>query len=377
MPARTLTLERAARFTWRGLIVALGVYVLVVALARLRILVLPVIVAFLIATVMLPVVDWLHRRGLPRLVSVWLVLAGSIGLFIGLFFALAPSVQEEFADLGPTLEQGREDIEQYIIDSPFDISQEDLDEYVSNFGDQLSGRGDQIASGVVAGAVVAFELVAGILLLVVLLFFFLKDGELFCRFGLRHVRREHHDLVRALGRRAWAAAGGYVKGTAVVATVDAVIIGIGLLIIGVPLVLPLAILTFLGAFLPLVGATAAGIVAVLVALVDGGLRDALLVTGVIVVVQQVEGDVLQPLVLGRAVKLHPVVVLAVLTGGAVIGGLVGAFLAVPVTAVAVAVGSELRARGVVGPGEDGDGVVAGGGTPQGPAVAAAVPGAIR
>jgi predicted PurR-regulated permease PerM len=141
MPARTLTLERAARFTWRGLIVALGVYVLVVALARLRILVLPVIVAFLIATVMLPVVDWLHRRGLPRLVSVWLVLAGSIGLFIGLFFALAPSVQEEFADLGPTLEQGREDIEQYIIDSPFDISQEDLDEYVSSFGDQLSGRG--------------------------------------------------------------------------------------------------------------------------------------------------------------------------------------------------------------------------------------------
>jgi hypothetical protein len=134
-----------------------------------------------------------------------------------------------------------------------------------------------------------------------------------------------------------------VKGTAVVATVDAVIIGIGLLIIGVPLVLPLAILTFLGAFLPLVGATAAGIVAVLVALVDGGLRDALLVTGVIVVVQQVEGDVLQPLVLGRAVKLHPVVVLAVLTGGAVIGGLVGAFLAVPVTAVAVAIGASCGA----------------------------------
>ena len=179
MPARPLTLERAARFTWRGLIVALGVYVLVVALARLRILVLPVIVAFLVATVVLPVVDWLHGRGLPRLASVWLVLLGGIGLFVALFFAMAPSVQEEFADLGPTLEQGRRDVEQYIVDSPLDITQEELDEYVSSFGDQLSGRGDEIASGVVAGAVVAFEVIAGVLLLVVLLFFFLKDGELF------------------------------------------------------------------------------------------------------------------------------------------------------------------------------------------------------
>jgi predicted PurR-regulated permease PerM len=377
MPARTFTLERAARFTWRSLVVALGIYVLVVALARLRILVLPVIVAFLIATVMLPVVNWVHGRGVPRLLSVWVVLLGSIGLFVGLFFALAPSVQEEFGDLGPTLEQGRRDVEQYIIDSPLDITREELDEYVDSAGDQLSGRGDEIASGVVAGAVVAFEVIAGVLLLVVLLFFFLKDGELFCRFGLRQVRREHHDLVSALGRRAWAAAGGYVKGTAVVATVDAVIIGIGLLIIGVPLVLPLAILTFLGAFLPLVGATAAGVVAALVALVDGGLRDALLVTGVIVVVQQVEGDVLQPLVLGRAVKLHPVVVLAVLTAGAVIGGLVGAFLAVPVTAVAVAIGSELRTRGVVGPGTDDDGAAADGAGPQAPPAPAAVSGGTR
>jgi predicted PurR-regulated permease PerM len=140
-----------------------------------------------------------------------------------------------------------------------------------------------------------------------------------------------------------------VRGTAIVALVDAVIIGIGLLVIGVPLVLPLAILTFLGAFLPLVGAVLAGLVAALVALVDGGITDALLVTGVIVVVQQVEGDVLAPLVLGRAVKLHPLVILVTLTAGAVIGGLVGAFLAVPVTAVVVAVGAELRARGVIGP----------------------------
>ena len=349
MPARPLTLDRAARFTWRSLVVALGVYVLVFALARLRILVLPVIIALLIATVLLPLVDRLQRRRLPRLASVWIVLLGSIGLLVGLFVALAPSVAEEFGDLGPTLSQGREDLEDFIVDSPLDVERADLDRYVAELGDQLEGRGEQIFSGVLAGAVVAFEVVVGVLLLVVLLFFFLKDGATFCRFGLRQVRAEHHDLAVALGRRAWAAAGAYVRGTAVVALVDAVIIGIGLVVIGVPLVLPLAILTFLGAFFPLVGATAAGVVAALVALVDGGVRDALLVTAVIVVVQQVEGDVLQPLVLGRAVKLHPVVILGVLTAGAVVGGLVGAFLAVPVTAVAVAIGTELRARGLIGP----------------------------
>lgn len=351
MPASPLTLDRAARFTWRALLVGFGVVVLVVVLSRLRLVVLPLIIAFLVTTVLQPVVDALVRRRVPRLVAVWIVMLVSIGSLVGLGFALAPSIASEFSDLGETLEEGRDEVEELVADGPFGLSGGDLDEYLEGVGDQFGGRSSEIASGVLAGAVVAFEVVAGLLLLLVLLFFFLKDGERFTRFGLRQVRREHHDLACALGRRAWNAASGYVRGTAVVALVDAVIIGIGLLVIGVPLVLPLAILTFLGAFFPLVGATAAGIVAALVALVDGGVRDALLVTAVIVIVQQVEGDVLQPLVLGRAVKLHPVAILMALTAGAVLGGLIGAFLAVPVAAVVVAVCSELRERGIIGPGE--------------------------
>lgn len=347
---RPLTLDRAAGFTWRALLVGLGVVVVALLLARLRLVVLPMIVAFLLTTVLQPVVDALVRRRVPRLAAVWLVLLLGVGSLVGVGFLVAPSIASEFSDLGETLDEGREEVEDYVEDGPFGLDGGDLDEYVDRAGEQFGGRGSEIASGVLAGAVIAFEVVAGVLLLVVLLFFFLKDGERFTRFGLRQVRREHHELVCALGLRAWGAAGSYVRGTAIVALVDAVIIGIGLLLIGVPLVLPLAILTFLGAFFPLVGATAAGVVAALVALVDGGVSDALLVTAVIVVVQQVEGDVLQPLVLGRAVKLHPVVILVVLTAGAVVGGLIGAFLAVPVAAVTVAVGSELRARDVIGPG---------------------------
>lgn len=349
--SRPLTLDRAAGFTWRALLVGVGVVVAVLVLARLRLVVLPMIVAFLLATVLQPVVDALVRRRVPRLAAVSLVLLLGIGSLVGLGIGVAPSIASEFDDLGETLEQGREEVEDLATEGPFGLESRDLDEYVEQAGEQLGGRGADIASGVVAGAVIAFEVVAGVLLLVVLLFFFLKDGEDFTRFGLRQIRREHHELVCALGLRAWVAAGSYVRGTAIVALVDAVIIGIGLLVIGVPLVVPLAILTFLGAFFPLVGATAAGVVAALVALVDGGVRDALLVTALIVVVQQVEGDVLQPLVLGRAVKLHPVVILIVLAAGAVVGGLIGAFLAVPVAAVTVAVASELRQRGIIGTGE--------------------------
>lgn len=195
-----------------------------------------------------------------------------------------------------------------------------------------------------AGAVLAAEIVAGTLLTIVLLFFFLKDGPKITGWIRNHVSGPRRDLLETLGRRAWMTLGAYIRGTALIGVADAVLIGIGLLVIGVPLVAPLMVLTFFGAFFPLVGAVVAGLVAALVALVSGGPIDALLVVGIVVVVQQVEGDVLAPLVLGRAVKLHAVVVLLALTAGAVVAGVTGAFLAVPTAGVAAAIGNELRAR---------------------------------
>lgn len=344
-----LSLESAATAAWRALVVAAGVAVTVLALARLRILVLPMIIALLVSTVLVPPVSRLQRSGVPRLLATWLMLLASIGVVVGAMVLVAPSVVEEFGDLGPTIEEGIEEVETWLVEGPLELSREEIDRYTDQILEQARSGGGSIASGVLAGAVLAGEVVAGILLVFVLVFFFVKDGDKMCAFGLRQVKPQHHDLARALGRRVWTAVGGYVRGTALVAVVDAVLIALGLVIIGVPLVAPLALLTFFGAFFPLVGAVAAGLVAVLVALVSGGPGDALLTLGVVVIVQQVEGDVLAPLVLGRAVRLHPVVILLALTGGAIIGGLIGAFLAVPTTAVAVAVGSELKQRGIIGP----------------------------
>ena len=352
--ASDTVLDRAAAVTWKSLVVAAGVAVAVVALAQLRILVLPVIVALLLATVLVPPVDRLQRRGIPRMVAVWLVMLLSLGFIAGLVTVVAPAVSDEFGQLGPTVEAGVDEVENWLVEGPLDLSRAEIDRYRTQLVEQVQASGGNIASGVLAGAILIGEVIAGLLLTLVLVFFFVKDGDKMSRFGLDQVREEHRDLLRALGRRVWTTVGSYVRGTALVALVDAVIIGVGLAIIGVPLVLPLALLVFFGGFFPLVGAVFAGIVAVLVALVSGGPGDALLTLGVVVIVQQVEGDVLAPLVLGRAVRLHPVVILGALTGGAIIGGLIGAFLAVPVAAVAVAVGSELKARGIIGPGAPDD-----------------------
>jgi predicted PurR-regulated permease PerM len=346
---RDATLDRAAALTWKSLVVAAGVVVVVVSLAHLRLLVLPVIVSLLLATVLVPPVRRLQRAGLPRLLATWLVLLLAAGALVGLGTALAPSVAEEFRGLGPTLEEGIRQVENWLVEGPLELSQAEIDRYTDQIAEQLRASGSSIASGVLAGAVLVTEVIAGILLILVLVFFFVKDGEKMCEFGLRQLRDEHQDLARAIARRGWTALGGYVKGTALVAVVDATIIGLGLVLIGVPLVAPLVMLVFFGAFFPLVGAVAAGAVASLVALVSGGPTDALLTLGVVVLVQQVEGDLVAPLVLGRAVRLHPVVILMALTAGAIIGGLIGAFLAVPIAAVSVAVASELKARGIIGP----------------------------
>ncbi len=181
-----------------------------------------------------------------------------------------------------------------------------------------------------------------VILTVIVLFFFVKDGEQIAGWLLHLVPRERRETVRRGAGRGWGTLTAYMRGIVVVATADAVSVGLGLLLIGVPLVLPLMLLTFFGAFIPIVGAFAAGLVAVLVALVSGGLTDALLVLAMFIAVQQLEGNFLQPLVMGRAVHLHPLVVLLALTAGATVAGIAGAFLAVPLAAVVAAIGNEFR-----------------------------------
>ncbi len=342
---RRPTLEEAANWSLRWLLVVAAVAVAGFVLLRLRLVVVPVLGAILLSTLLVPPVQWLQDRGVPRLVATWLVLVVVAAGTAALVALLAPRVAEQVGEMGSSLGQGVDDIERWLTDGPLRLSSEQVDRYVDWVTEWSRQNAGAIGGGLLSGAQVAVEIVAGALLALVLTFFFVKDGDRISGWIVDHVPERDRPLGRALGRRAWTTLGAYLRGSAIVGVVDAVGIGIGLLVIGVPLVLPLVLLTFVAAFFPIVGATVAGLVAALVALVSGGIVDALLVGAVVLVVQQIESNILEPLVMGRALRLHPVVILVVLPAGAVVAGLLGAFLAVPLTAVGVAVANELGQHG--------------------------------
>lgn len=350
-PTVPRALAVVAGWSWRLIVVAVAAALLFIALARLRVLVLPVFVALLVATVLHPPARWLRDRGWPALLATWAVLLGAITAAAGVVALLGWQVADQVEELDFSIEQGVADVEEWLVEGPLGLSRADVTDAYDQ-GRQWVTSGDALlAVGVLDRAVVAVEVVAGLLLAVVLVFFFLKDGERMWSAITRPLGPAAGPHVREAGRRAWFSLGGFVRGTAVIAVVDAVVIGGAVALLGVPFAMPLAALTFAGAFLPIVGAIVAGLIATLVALATEGLVTALILLAVVVLVQQVEGDVLQPIVLGRAVKLHPVVILLGVAGGATLGGVVGAFLSVPLLAVGAAVMEYLW--GEVGPGRGG------------------------
>ncbi|HKP06466.1 MAG TPA: AI-2E family transporter, partial [Microbacterium sp.] len=215
---------------------------------------------------------------------------------------------------------------------PFAPSQDQLDEWLATVIDFVTSA--QFGSGALRGVNAVVNFVTGFVLMVTILFFFLKDGPQMWEFVLRPFRGANYQRAERIGDKTVGVLGSYMRGTATVALVDAVGILIGLLILNVPLAIPLAVLTFLLAFIPIVGATLAGIIAALVALVANGWVNALLVVAVVVLVNQLEGNFLQPVLMGRSMKLHAFVILVALTVGTVLGGIVGAVLAVPIAAAA-------------------------------------------
>lgn len=335
-------LRRVAGWSWRLLVIGLAVLAGLALLTRLSVVVLPLIVALILATLCVPPAQWLERRGLPKAAAAAVVVVGGLAAIIGMLAALAPSFADQIGALRPTVEQG---IDQVLVQlEQFGFDEQRLQELVEQARSSVSGSSSQIISGLAGGLAAALSGLAGLALLLVLLFFFVKDREDITDWMVARTPEPRRDVVRAIGRRSWTALSGYVRGTAAIAAIDAIGVGIGLAIIGVPLVLPLALLVFLGAFLPVIGALLAGSVAVLVALADGGLGAGIAALLLIIAVQQVEGNVLQPMIMRRAVALHPIVVLTALAMGATLAGIVGAFLSLPVAAVLAAVGNELRLR---------------------------------
>ena len=343
-PPRPAPLRRASDLAWRVLVVAAAVLASVFALTRLWFVILPVFIALLLTTILVPVVTLLERRRVPTLLATWLVFGGFLGVLAVTLSLIIPSIADEFSGLGDTVSQGVDNVQRWLVEGPLSLEQEQLDRYRREAGDRIGELLRSSSKGIVAGALAVVEGVAGFVLALVLTFFFLKDGRRFQRWARSHLPVDREELLSTLAGRAFAALGGYLRGAAFIGLVEATIIGMTLWIVGARLPVPVAVLTFLGAFFPLVGAVVAGIVATLVALVSGGTGDALVVAIVALAVQQFDNDLLAPLIYGRAVHLHPAVVLITLSAGGTLGGLIGAFVAVPVAAVISAVGGELWAR---------------------------------
>ncbi len=337
---------QAGAYAWRLIAIGIVGWALLKLLTALWVLVLAGAVAVLLGRALDPVANVFRRRGLPPALVAAVTLVGFLVVLAGIVAVLVPAIVDEFSDLGPTLEDAVDDVEDWLVDdSPFDVSRQDIDDFRDEASSRLTDGVAAQSGTVVSGTVVAFEVITGLVLALITTFFLLKDGDRFGRWVLTFVPDERHDLAHRLAARSWQTLGGYLRGSATLGVIEGAIIGLTVWLVGGSLAVPVAVITFFAAFLPFAGAVLAGAVAVLVTLVTAGFGEAVIVLVVAVVVQQFDNDLLAPIVFGKNLSLHPLVVLAAIVGGSTLFGVFGAVLAVPVTAVVLNVTAELRADG--------------------------------
>ena len=328
-------LKNAAAFSWRYLLILAAIYITFRGVAVVKVVVLPIILGLFAASVLSPPVQRLKGRGWSPALATWATILGlvpAIAVF-GLF--LVPSFADGIEPLGEALDESVQSATDWLSDGPLGLSETDIEGYIDDALTQVQDNAGAITTGVLGGATVAFEIVTGLVLTLLVTFFYLKDGDRAYQGLLERVANP--ERARRGLEAAWRTLSGYVRGLAVVGLVDAVFIGIGLAIVGTPLVLPLMSLVFIGGFFPIIGAFISGLLAVAVSFVSGGLTDALIILAVVVGVQQFEGNVLHPIVFKKALSLHPLLILLAIGVGGVAFGIVGAFLAVPLTGMAIAV----------------------------------------
>ena len=326
-------LRVTAALGWRLLVVVAAVYVLGIVAGRLAAVVVPVAIAVLLAALLSPAVQALHRHGVPRAAAAALVLVGGLAALGGVLTFVIVTFVRGVPALAAQLSASVDTVVGWLTTGPLQLSAAQLAGVQAQVLSTLSANQASITSGALTTAATLGETVTEALLVVFVLIFLLHGGAGIWQFLLGAVPTSVRTRVDVAGRRGLAALVSYVRATAVVAVVDALAIGIGLAVLGVPLAVPLAALVFLGAFVPIIGAVVGGGVAVLVALVANGPVSALIVLGIIIAVMQLEGHVLQPLLLGRAVKLHPLAVVLAIATGLVVAGIAGALFAVPLLAV--------------------------------------------
>jgi predicted PurR-regulated permease PerM len=326
-------LRLAAAWSWRLIIVITAVGAVVWTLARLHQVVVPVAIAMLLSALLSPAVAWLRRRGMHRSLSTAIVLITGLALVAGTLTLVITEFVNSYSNLAKQASNGLEQVQNWLKKGFLHLSDKQLSGIVNTIQKWLQTHQSSLTSGALATATTALDFLASIFLVIFVTFFFLRDGEKIWRFLVNLLPRSARAPIYNAGEQSWHTLVAYVRATVLVAFIDAVGIGIGLVFLRVDLAFALAALVFLGAFIPIIGATLSGAVAILVALVTHGPVTALLVLAVVIGVQQLEGHILQPLIMGRAVSIHPLAVILAIATGLVIAGIVGAFVAVPIVAV--------------------------------------------
>jgi predicted PurR-regulated permease PerM len=315
------------------LLIAAAVWLLFWILGRLWSILLPVVLGLLIATVLWPATRFLRRHRWPPALAASTVLIAFLAAFGGIIAAIAPSVADQVTELADAATAALQDVQEWLQGPPFNFGEDQIGNAVDSAINSIQSNAQDIAGYALTGVSAVGNSLLNLILALILVFFYLKDGPRFVPWLSAQTGHRAARHVAALSYKSWATLSEFIRQQALVGFIDAFFIGLGLWILDVPLVIPLAVLTFFGGFVPIIGAFVAGAFAVLVALVSNGFTIALIVLGIVILVQQIEGNILQPIIQGRGFNLHAAVVILAVTAGSALAGIIGAFLSVPIAAL--------------------------------------------
>ncbi len=351
-------LQELAAWSWRLLLVAVVVYVSFRLAVALRLVVLPFIAAMLLTALLQPITGWLRKRGLPPLLATWCTFLAALLVIAGAVTLFANRVSADYPALSAEVQKTAVQVQHSLAGPPFHLNALKLGQITKDIGRFLSQHKAEVAGTVLTGGKYAVEVLADLVLTLFITFFLLKDGHRIWSWLISALHRpEAHRRAVHAGDSAWRALVNYMRGTIAVAAIHALFIGLALWLLRVPLLVPFIVLVFLAAFVPIIGILVVGALACLVALATKGWVAAVILLAVLILENQIESHLLQPLVVGRIIKLHPLAIILVLAVGAIIAGIPGAIVAVPVAAVITYAWPVLRS---------GSGESAGSGGPGGP-----------
>jgi predicted PurR-regulated permease PerM len=335
-------LQTGAAWSWRLLLLAAAVYLIARILGILYIVVVPCVAALLLTALLQPLTARLRQAGLHPLAATWATLAIAAAVLVGLGLLITNRVSADYPSMVTEVKHTTTQVESLLSGSPFHLKSNAVKKLLNDIPSYISKHKALVEGTVVTGGKIAAEFFGGLVLMIFVTFFLIKDGERIWNWLLGAMQTETARRVDRAGHASWLAVVYYMRGTVAVAAIHAIVVGLSLWIMGAPLVIPLAVLVFLAAFVPLVGLLVAGTLAILVTLATRGWVDAVILLGVLIIEDQLEAHLFQPQVVGRVIRLHPLAVILSLAVGGVLAGIPGAVVAIPVVAVITRALPELR-----------------------------------